>query len=137
VSGFLFSISAICYRGASLQVGFEQRFLSAGVTLAAVTSLQLIGILHWLDWRDPSQIGAVWNARRVAGWIGLLSMAGSFCWFWAFTLQNVAYVKAVGQVELILSMALTLFFFKEKITPREWIGGSVLSLSVLAMILFV
>jgi drug/metabolite transporter (DMT)-like permease len=63
-----------------------------------------------------------------------MSMAGSFCWFTAFTLQNAAYVKAVGQFELILSLLVTVVFFKERIAPREWIGVGVLSLSVLGMI---
>ena len=38
------------------------------------------------------------------------------------TLQNVAYVKMVGQVELILSVFISLVFFKERITVREFIG---------------
>jgi drug/metabolite transporter (DMT)-like permease len=106
----------------------------AGVTLAAVTSMQLIGMAIWLYFRERGEISAVWKARRVAGWIGILSMAGSFCWFSAFALQNAAYVKAVGQIELIFSLMVTVLFFKEKITVREWIGVGVLGISVLAMV---
>ena len=29
-----------------------------------------------------------------------------FCWFWAFSLTFVAYVKAVGQLEALLAVAL-------------------------------
>ena len=59
---------------------------------------------------------------------------GVVCWFSAFALQNAAYVKAVGQIELIFSLVVTVLFFKEKITLREWIGVGVLGLSVIAMV---
>ena len=77
----------------------------------------------------------VWAARRVAVWIGLTSMGGSLCWFIAFTLQNAAYVKALGQVELMLSIAASTLFFRERISRREWAGMAVLALSILALVL--
>jgi drug/metabolite transporter (DMT)-like permease len=80
---------------------------------------------------------AVWGARRTAAWIGLTSMAGSFCWFTAFTLQTVAYVNALGQIELIFSLLATVFFFKEPITRRELCGLGVLSASILGLILVI
>lgn len=133
-SGAFFAVSAVCYRGATLQLDMDDHWARAGVTLAAVTSMQLIGMAIWLRVREQGEITEVWKARRVAGWIGIMSMAGSFCWFTAFTLQNAAYVKAVGQIELIFSLLVTVLFFKEKITLREWAGVGVLGLSVLAMI---
>ena len=96
--------------------------------------MQLTGMAIYLFLRERGEISAVWQARRVAGWIGILSMAGSFCWFTAFTLQNAAYVKAVGQIELIFSLLVTVLFFKEKISLREWIGVAVLGMSVLGMV---
>ena len=55
------------------------------------------------------------------------------CWFWAFTLQNAAYVKALGQVELLLSLLASVLFFKEKVSRREILGMSLLVLSILAL----
>ena len=134
LSGALFAVSAVAYRGATLQLDMADHWARAGVTLAAVTSMQLTGMAIWLYFRERGEISAVWKTRRVAGWIGILSMAGSFCWFSAFALQNAAYVKAVGQIELIFSLMVTVLFFKEKITLREWIGVGVLGLSVIAMV---
>jgi drug/metabolite transporter (DMT)-like permease len=136
-AGILFAISAVCYRGASLEIASEDPFLRAGVTLSAVTASQMLGMALWLAWRDPPQIGAVWRARRVAAWIGVMSMAGSFCWFLAFTLQTAAYVKAVGQVELVLSLLASLFFFGERSTLRELTGMGVLCVSILLLLLVV
>ena len=134
LSGALFAVSAVTYRGASLQLDMTDHWGRAGVTLAMVTSMQLTGMAIYLFLRERGEISAVWQARRVAGWIGILSMAGSFCWFTAFTLQNAAYVKAVGQIELIFSLLVTVLFFKEKISLREWIGVAVLGMSVLGMV---
>ncbi|MBW4708458.1 DMT family transporter [Roseobacter sp. YSTF-M11] len=136
-SGVLFAISAVCYRGASLQIDVADPFVRAGVTLSAVTAAQMIGMALWLMLRDPPQIAAVWRARRVAGWIGVMSMGGSLGWFIAFTLQTAAYVKAVGQVELVLSLLASVLFFREKPSMRELAGMAVLCVSILALVLVI
>ncbi len=119
-SGVLFAFSAVSYRGASLTLATDDPLLRAGVTLMAVVAMQTL-IMAGLAGlaRAGARSRAVWRARRVAVWIGLTSMGGSLCWFIAFTLQNAAYVKALGQVELILSVLASTLFFREKITPRE------------------
>lgn len=134
-SGVLFACSAVSYRGASLQLPELEPAVRAAVTLAAVVSLQTVLMVAWLGLRQPGEIARVWAARRVAVWVGLTSMAGSFCWFWAFSLQNAAYVKAVGQVELLLSLLASVLFFKETVTRREMLGMALLVLSILALVL--
>ena len=136
-SGVLFAISAVSYRGASLQLGDIEPALRAAITLAAVTSSQMIGMGLWLFVRDRKELAAVWAARRVAVWVGLMSMGGSFCWFFAFTLQNAAYVKALGQVELILSLLASILVFRETITRREIAGMALLGVSIVALIVAV
>ncbi|MGR3700956.1 MAG: EamA family transporter [Paracoccaceae bacterium] len=136
LAGALFAVSSVAYRGASLELASDDPFLHAMVTLAAVTASQTIAMTLWLRWREPGQIGAVVRVWRRAVWIGLTSMAGSLCWFTAFTLQNVAYVKAVGQVELIFSLAASILFFNERFTRREAVGIALISASVLSLVLF-
>lgn len=135
-AGALFGVSAVCYRGATLAVGADDPLLRALVTLAAVTTMQTLGMAVWLMIREPQEIARVIAARKTAGWIGMTSMAGSFSWFTAFTLQNAAYVKAVGQVELIFAILGSVLFFREKITGREWLGMALLSGSILALVLW-
>ncbi len=136
-SGVLFAFSAVSYRGATMAVGTEDAVLRAVVTLAAVVTMQTGLMLVWLRLREPGEIGAVWAARRVALWIGLTSMGGSLCWFIAFALQNAAYVKALGQVELVLSVLASTLFFRERITGREWVGMGVLLGSILMLVLVI
>ncbi|MEM9550484.1 MAG: DMT family transporter [Pseudomonadota bacterium] len=134
-SGVLFAVSAVSYRGASLELGQGDAILRAATTLAAVTTTQMLGMVLWLAWRDRAQLAAVWASRKVSVWVGLTSMGGSFCWFLAFTLQNAAYVKALGQVELIFSLMASTLFFREEITGREIAGMGMLVLSILVLVL--
>jgi len=135
LSGILFGISAVGYRGASLGLEGGNVALRAGFTLMVVTASQSSAMALWLLLRDRAEIIAVLAAWRVASLVGITSMTGSYLWFVAFTLQNAAYVKAVGQVELVLSVAASVLFYKEKITAREFGGIVLLLVSILVLIL--
>lgn len=135
-SGAIFAVSSVTYRAASLQVASDQPFIRALVTLAAVVAVQVIGMGAWLVWRDRDQLMRVLRAWRVAGWVGIASMCGSLCWFTAFTMQNAALVKAVGQVELLLSVIAGAVVFGERLSRREMIGMALVSASVLTLVLF-
>ena len=135
-SGVFFAVSGVSYRGASLELAADAP-LRAAVTLAAVVTLQTLVMASWMAFFEPGQINAVWRARKRAVFIGFTSMAGSFCWFWAITLQIAAYVNALGQIELVFSMAVTLFFFKEKISLREYLGIGLLAVSIVTLVLVI
>ncbi|WP_425082917.1 EamA family transporter [Ruegeria profundi] len=134
-SGVLFAFSSVSYRGASLELGDIDAWFRALVTLTAVVTFQFVSMGIWLLWRDRAELRAVWNTRRTGVFVGLTSLCGSFCWFFAFTLQNAAYVKALGQVELLLSLLASTLFFREVITRREIAGMLLLGASILALVL--
>ncbi|NBD30597.1 MAG: EamA family transporter [Alphaproteobacteria bacterium] len=134
-SGVFFGISGVGYRGASLSLESGDAFLRAVVTLTCVTALQTVLLGAWLIWHERGQVRAVFAAWRVAGLVGLTSLVGSICWFTAFTLQTVGYVNAVGQVELVFSLAASALVFHEKITARELAGVAILTISVVALVL--
>lgn len=133
LSGVLFAVSGVCYRGASLAIETGDPVVRAGLTLVCVTTLQTVIMTVWLAWRERGQIRAVLQAWRVAGLVGVFSLAGSFCWFTAFTLQNVAYVKAVGQVELAFSYLASRYVFGERGGKRENWGIVLVLLSVVIL----
>ncbi|MCK0138406.1 DMT family transporter [Aliiroseovarius sp. F47248L] len=135
-AGFLFSVSAIGYRGAALSLPAQDVVARAGFTLAVVTAFQSLVMIIWMSLREKGEIARVFAAWRVGALVGLCSMIGSFCWFTAFALQNAALVKALGQVELLFSYAATLFVFREKVTGREYAGTALILISVLVLVLF-
>lgn len=134
-SGLLFGVSAVGYRGAAMQIDSPDVILRAGVTLAVVTAYQTVIMAIWLTWREREEIGRVVASWRVSSLVGVTSMCGSFGWFVAFALQNAAYVKAVGQVELVFTFLASYFFFKERPSPKEWAGTVLIIVSVLVLIL--
>jgi drug/metabolite transporter (DMT)-like permease len=136
-SGLLFAISGVTYRAATLEIEADAPLLRAAVTLSAVTLMQFGAMTLWLRVFEAGQISTVWAARGKALWIGLMSLGGSMGWFLAFTLQTAAYVKALGQIELIFSLLVSVLVFKEKLSAREGIGIGFLSASVLLLILVI
>ena len=135
LSGLLFAGSAIAYRAASLSVLSDDPLLRAGLTLGFVVSAQACMMFTWLIIRDPREILRVFQTWRTGVWVGITSMGGSYMWFVAFTVQNAAYVKALGQVELIFSIMASFIFFQERISKTEFIGMALISTSVLGLIL--
>ncbi|MEE2945889.1 MAG: DMT family transporter [Pseudomonadota bacterium] len=135
-AGAFFGVSSVSYRAASLTVSSADPFERAIVTLAAVTMMQMIAMSVWLYFRDRPEILRVLSTWKTAVFVGLTSLAGSFCWFAAFTLQNAAYVKAVGQIELIFGIAAATLFFKEKITKREIAGMALVATSIMVLVLW-
>lgn len=134
LSGGLFGVSAVAYRGASLSLEFGDAFFRASVTLAFVTLLQSAIIFALLRLREPGQTQRLFKQWRVAGLVGVAGMLGSLAWFTAFTLQNAAHVRALGQIEVVFMIAASILFFKERVTAREVTGVCLVSLGILALI---
>ena len=64
----------------------------------------------------------------------LFSFLGSFGWFNAMSLNHVAFVKTLGQVEIFLILMISSFIFKERLKLQDFVG---LILVVVAAILVV
>lgn len=135
LSGGLFGLSAVAYRGASLSLAEGSVLVRASVTLAFVTVFQALAILGWLAWRERGEVTRLLQAWRVASLVGISGMFGSLCWFTAFTLENAAHVRAVGQVEVIITLAISILFFREKVTRREIAGVLLVAAGVVALVL--
>ena len=121
-SGAMFGISAVSYRAASLSLGGEGFLMQAAFTLACVTIMQTVIMTVYLKIREPGQIADVLRNWKVAGLVGLSGMLGSACWFTAMTIQNAAYVRALGQIELVFTFIASYVIFKERTNTAEFIG---------------
>ncbi|MYK30445.1 MAG: EamA family transporter [Boseongicola sp. SB0670_bin_30] len=133
LSGILFALSAVTYRGATLSLSSGDPVLTGGVTLAVVVLWQTLALGIWLWLKEPGQIIATLAAWRQTSIVSVFSLVGSWSWFAAFSLMNAAYVFAVGQIELIFSILIGALWFREELKPRELLGISVLATSILAI----
>ena len=134
-SGAMFGMSAISYRAASLSLGGEGVVIQAAYTLACVTVFQTLAMTIYLQLKEKGEVINVIKNWRVAILVGLSGMIGSACWFTAMTLQNAAYVRALGQIELVFTFVASYIFFKEKTNGTELFGILALVLGILVLLI--
>jgi drug/metabolite transporter (DMT)-like permease len=135
-SGAVFGISAVAYRSASLSLDGPNAVMQAAVTLACVTTFQTVFMLVWMVIKDKSEIGRVARAWRSSALVGLAGVTGSACWFTAMTLQQVAYVRALGQIELVFTFMASIFLFRERINRMETAGCLLIVAGILLLLMW-
>ncbi len=111
--------SVVFFRGAALALQHDSIAMAAGYTFAVSVVLQVLMMGAVIRWREPGQIGAVLRHWRWAAPVGVAGAFGSVCWFTAFTMQNAAHVRAVGQIELVFTFIASVAFFGEKVRALE------------------
>ncbi len=134
-AGALFGVSAIGYRGATLALPAGDFLYRAAVALACVTAFQTLAMALWLRLAEPGELGRVARAWRRTLPVGVTGMLGSLGWFAAFALQNAAYVRAVGQVEVVFTVLASWLVFRERLTAREVAGIALVAVSVIGIML--
>ncbi|MCP4238073.1 MAG: EamA family transporter [Aestuariibacter sp.] len=125
---------AVFFRAASLSLQLDDYLLSAAFTLLIVLILQTVVMGSWMFWRDRGEFTKVFIHWRPAAAVGLSGGLTSIGWFTAFTLQSATYVRALGQIELLFTFIVTIFFFREKITSGEFAGIGLISLSIILVL---
>ncbi|MCX2724118.1 DMT family transporter [Roseibium salinum] len=134
-SAAFFGASAVAYRTASLSLEGTGVPMQAAYALVYATSFQTIAMAVWMVIREPDQLRASLSAWRSAVWVGASGVAGSIGWFTAMTLQNVAYVRSLAQIELVFTFLASWLVFKEIIAKSEILGCVLIVLAVLGIIL--
>ncbi len=122
-SGFFFALTSVLIKSANLALPGEDPILRALVTLVAANILQTLMQGSWLLAREPAQVRAVFATWRTSAQVGALSACGSACWFTAFALAPVALVRAVGQVEILMTLLFSRFYLREQPTRAEVLGA--------------
>lgn len=113
----------------------DGRFAAAAHTLFHTTWMQVLVLSLAIRLRRPGELARVPALWRPMLGIGATSFAGSLCWYWAYTLALVAYVRAVGQVELVLSVAVSLWLFGERAVLRQIPGVAVVTAGIALVLL--
>ncbi len=100
-----------------------------------VTWMEVVLVSAALLIRDPWAFAVVPRHWPTMAAIGFTSWASSVCWFWAFSLTLVAYVRALGQIESVLAVGLGLFVFREPAAERQLPGVALLAAGILLVLL--
>jgi drug/metabolite transporter (DMT)-like permease len=133
-SGAMFALSAVGYRGASLSLELPSFVLSATFTLACGLVLQAALLTLYLALRDRNVLAAIARAWRPSLFAGFMGATASEFWFLAFTITTVANVRTLALVEVLFAQGISYFVFKQKTTPREAFGMSLIVAGVALLI---
>lgn len=124
-SAALFGGSAAFYRMASLSLADGGFLIRAAFALAVATLIQTILMGGWMIYREPAELKKTALHWKASASVGLAGVLGSIGWFTAMTLQQVAYVRALAQIELVFTFAVSFFIFREALNRYE-LGGCIL-----------
>ncbi len=131
----LLGASVVFFRGATLTLNGQDFIMTAAYTLLVALIMQTLMMGAWFLAFDRNELFRVLSEWRRAAPVGLVGMLGSVCWFTAFTLHNAAYVRALGQVELVFTFLAGAFIFHEKTTRVEYFGIALIVLAVILILL--
>ena len=118
IASFMLKEAVAVYVAANPHVG-QGRFEAACHTLFHTTWIEVVVLSVTIGLVRPGEfrlVGRHW--RRMAA-IGFTGFCGSMGWFWAYSLTLVAYVKAVGQIEVVLSVVIALAIWREHEVWRQ------------------
>ena len=135
LSAALLGASVVFFRGAALALNGPEFIVAAAFTLLIALTMQTLMMGTWFLLKDRGELVRVVREWRYAAPVGLIGMLGSVCWFTAFTLHNAAYVRALGQVELIFTFIASIFYFREKIAKAELLGIALIVIAVILILL--
>jgi drug/metabolite transporter (DMT)-like permease len=129
--GLGYSFSYLFIREATLELPAGSFATRSGWTMVVSTTMQLVIVGAWLLWREAEGLGRIRRHWRLALLTGVVSALGSICWFTAAALQNVSYVAAVAQTQMIFAVAISWWWFQERIHRLELVGIAVIVAGVL------
>ncbi len=135
LAGSGFGIAAVFYRAAGLALPSGDFILRSSFTLACTIVFQTLAMTLEILWAEREVLGGVFREWRRGFVVGVVGVGASACWFAAGVLQQAAYVRAVGQVELLFAAASSVLIFHEKLERREIVGMLLLIASILVLVL--
>ncbi len=133
-SGVLFAIATVCIKHAFSFIDTEQPLMRPIYSLFVAQVIQVLILLPYLLIRKRWQLKYIITQPFYPSIVGLFSGLGSMCWFLAFSIAFVGYVKTLGQLEFLLSVLVSVFYFKEKVTRNEIFGMLLMVVGTLLLI---
>jgi drug/metabolite transporter (DMT)-like permease len=121
-AGLGFTMTSIFVKSATLRIDTADKIFAALIVLVVVQACQTVMQGGYVWAREREQVAKVLSSWRTSGQVGLLAALGSACWFAGFATAPVALVRAVGQVEVILTLGFSRFYLKETRKPGEATG---------------
>lgn len=120
-SGLAFALTSLWVREASQVLGLPFPHGAAWVLLSVI-ALQTILLSCWLAIKDRPTLLALWRRPGLTLLVSVFSCVGSIGWFTAMSLETVAVVKTLGQIEVLFMLMISAWVFKEKLKHTDHWG---------------
>lgn len=133
-SGLAFAITSLLVREASLELLMLPQMHRAAWVLLLVIGFQCCIMLSYLGIFRRQTLWAMYERVGLTFRVSTCSFLASLGWFTAMSMMSVGVVKTLGQIEILFSLLISAYFFKEKLARTEHVG---LALVVLAAILVI
>jgi len=133
-SGSAFALTSLWVREASIasELPFPH---SAAWVLLFVLLIQTLMLSVYVCIKEPNTWQTLLAHKPLTCAISVTSCIGSIGWFSAMSLQHVAYVKTLGQVEVFFTLLLSIFWLKEPLKKRHSLGLSLIALAAILVMM--
>ena len=131
-----FAVAAVGIRAASNSLGDAPIWHRAVLTLTVMLGIQTVINGTQLAATNRSELVAVYSNWRAALPVGILSVAGSAGWATAVTLTNATKVRTLGQVELLMAFAISVFWLHEHHERSEYAASALVMAGVIGVVAF-
>ena len=122
--GILGGFSALFLREASLSIDTNSKLIAAAITVVVIQAMETVIVGTFVIVRDPRQYILFCVHWKQVVLAGLAASITSVCWITAMTLQQAGYVKALGQIEFVFTLLVSMYVFRERSTRGELFGMS-------------
>ena len=122
-AGLLLGLSVVYFRAAALSLeNFSSNFDKAFMTVFFALIIQTTVITIYLVIFERPEFKKFLENKFEICLAGLSGFLATLSWFFAFTLIQASFVRALGQIEIFFSYVSSKYLFKEKITFIEILG---------------
>ena len=134
-TGLFLALSVVYFRAAALSLeNFSSNFEKAISTLFFGLVIQTFIITIYLFIFERSEFKKLYNNKFESCLAGFAGFMATMTWFYAFTLVQASFVRALGQVEIFFSYLSSKYIFKEKVTISEIVGILIFVSGVMLML---
>ncbi|MCG9707630.1 DMT family transporter [Pseudoalteromonas sp. Isolate3] len=132
--GTSFALSSSWIREASLNSGLTFPYSAAWVLLLII-SLQTLMLCVYIAFKERDTFKKMWHHKGTTTAVSVCSCLGSIGWFSAMSLQHVAYVKTLGQVEVFFTIMVSILWLKQPLKRQDTAGLLLIALAAILVML--
>jgi len=134
-SGAFLGFCTVAFRAATDSLEGSDLLMKASMTGGVAVLIQSLIMGLWLWFKARVELIKSFKAWRRAYLVGFFGAVTTACWFYAFSANAVAPVRALGQIELLIALGISFFFFKERPSKKEVFAVSLLTVSIMIVLL--